>query len=82
MRSRRVIGAEYPKRTAFGFVSALIGGLCRAGAAQARLAAYAGQGGGGWTSLLAPAAGLEGDGWNDALDELEWNRWLGAEQRG
>jgi DNA-binding SARP family transcriptional activator len=34
------------------------------------------------TNLLSQATGLEGDELHDALDELEWNRWLVAEQRG
>jgi len=34
------------------------------------------------TNLLSLATGLEGDELHDALDELEWNRWLVAEQRG
>jgi len=34
------------------------------------------------TNLLSKATGLEGDELHDALDELEWNRWLVAEQRG
>ncbi|MBT8478036.1 MAG: AAA family ATPase [Gemmatimonadetes bacterium] len=32
--------------------------------------------------LLSQATGLEGDPLFDALDELEWHRWLVAEQRG
>jgi len=32
--------------------------------------------------LLSAATGLEGDELHEALDELEWNRWLVAEQRG
>jgi DNA-binding SARP family transcriptional activator len=34
------------------------------------------------TDFLSLATGLEGDELHDALDELEWNRWLVAEQRG
>ena len=34
------------------------------------------------TDLLSQATGLDGDELHDALDELEWNRWLVAEQRG
>jgi predicted ATPase len=34
------------------------------------------------TDLLSLATGLEGDELHDPLDELEWNRWLVAEQRG
>ena len=34
------------------------------------------------TDLLSLATGLDGDELDDALDELEWNRWLVAEQRG
>jgi hypothetical protein len=34
------------------------------------------------TDLLSLASGREGDELDDALDELEWNRWLVAEQRG
>jgi DNA-binding SARP family transcriptional activator len=32
--------------------------------------------------LLSAATGLQGDELHEALDELEWNRWLVAEQRG
>lgn len=32
--------------------------------------------------LLSAATGIEGDELHEALDELEWNRWLVAEQRG
>ena len=34
------------------------------------------------TDLLSLATGLEGHELHEALDELEWNRWLVAEQRG
>ena len=34
------------------------------------------------TNLLSLATGLDGDVLDEALDELEWNRWLVAEQRG
>ena len=34
------------------------------------------------TDLLSLATGLEGHDLHEALDELEWNRWLVAEQRG
>jgi DNA-binding SARP family transcriptional activator len=34
------------------------------------------------TNLLSLATGFEGDELHDGLDELEWNRWLVAEQRG
>jgi len=34
------------------------------------------------TELLSRATGLEADDLHQALDELEWNRWLVAEQRG